>query len=96
MIANVTSTSAVPDATYGAPPPATPHPAVAPDSGAQSAPDPADLRLVIEDDQKAGCFVYKTIDWRTGEVIQQFPREELIKLREAINYAAGAVINTRV
>lgn len=96
MTANVTSTTAVPDATYSARPPAAPHPAVAPDPGAQSAPDPADLRLVIEDDQKAGCFVYKTIDWRTGEVIQQLPREELIKLREAVNYAAGDVISTSV
>jgi len=31
--------------------------------------DPADLRLVIEDDKQAGTFVYKTIDWRTGEVV---------------------------
>jgi len=94
MTANVTSTSAVPDPTYGSTPPTTPTAAAAPEPTQPSAPAPADLRLVIEDDQKAGCFVYKTIDWRTGEVVQQLPREELIKLREATSYAAGAVIST--
>jgi flagellar protein FlaG len=57
-------------------------------------PDPANLRLVIEDDHAAGCFVYKTVDWRTGEVVQQLPREELVKLREANAYLAGDVIRT--
>lgn len=94
MTANVTSTSAVPDPTYGSTPPTNSTAAAAPEPIQPSAPAPADLRLVIEDDQKAGCFVYKTIDWRTGEVVQQLPREELIKLREATNYAAGAVIST--
>jgi len=94
MTANVTSTSAVPDPTYGSTPP-TNSTAAAPEPTQPSAPAAADLRLVIEDDQKAGCFVYKTIDWRTGEVVQQLPREELIKLREASNYAAGAVISTK-
>ena len=54
------------------------------------------MRLVIEEDAKAGCFVYKTINWVTGEVVQQFPREQLIKLREADYYAAGSVIKTSV
>ena len=98
MTANVTST-AVPDPTYGSAPSATPNPpASAPASPSRRQPTAtpsADLRLVIEDDQKAGCFVYKTIDWRTGEVVQQLPREQLIKLREADDYAAGAVISTR-
>jgi flagellar protein FlaG len=57
-------------------------------------PDPADLRLVIEDDQAAGCFVYKTVDWRTGEVVQQIPREQLLKLREDRAYLSGDVIKT--
>jgi flagellar protein FlaG len=60
----------------------------------QAGPDPADLRLVIEDDQAAGCFVYKTVDWRTGEVVQQIPREQLLKLREDRAYLSGDVIKT--
>jgi flagellar protein FlaG len=99
MTANVTSINAVPDSTYGSSAPAgssgggAPAPAVVP--GQANQPTSADLRLVIEDDQKAGCFVYKTVDWRTGEVVQQIPREELVKLREATDYAAGSVISTK-
>ncbi len=75
-------------ATPTTPPPST---AVPP-----APPDPADLRLVIEDDQAAGCFVYKTVDWRTGEVVQQIPREQILKMREAPAYLAGDVIKTKV
>lgn len=98
MTANVTSTSSVPDPTYGSTPPAPSNssPPPAPTPGQPAAPDPADLRLVIEDDPKAGCFIYKTVDWRTGQVVQQIPREQLVKLREAENYAAGAVISRSV
>ena len=70
---------------------------VAPDTGAarkepvEMAPDAADLRLVIE--EGGGSYVYKTIDRRTGEVVSQFPREEILKLREEAAYEAGAVIS---
>jgi flagellar protein FlaG len=57
-------------------------------------PDPVDMRLVIEHDQASGSFVYKTINRLTGEVIQQFPRAEILKLRSELTYAAGAVIKT--
>lgn len=50
---------------------------------------------MIEDDQAAGCFVYKTIDWRTGEVVQQIPREQILKMREEPAYLAGDVIKTK-
>jgi flagellar protein FlaG len=46
---------------------------------------PSDLRLVIEEDQQAGTVVYKSVDWRTGEVVQQLPREQVLKLRENEN-----------
>jgi flagellar protein FlaG len=96
MTANVTSTSAVPDPTYGTATPATtnPNPSAASGDSQTNTPNPADLRLVIEDDPKAGCFVYKTIDWRTGQVVSQLPREQLVKMREAENYSAGDVIDT--
>ncbi len=54
-----------------------------------------DLRLVIEDRGPNGGFVYKTIDRRTGEVVQQLPREEVLRMHEAAGYEAGAVIATR-
>lgn len=57
--------------------------------------DPADLRLVIEEDQDTGSFVYKTLDRRTGEVVQQLPSEEVLRLKRGDNYEAGSVIKTK-
>jgi flagellar protein FlaG len=90
QIVNTAAVAAsLPDAATATPLlPPTPPPAPASDA--------ADLRLVIEDDQAAGCFVYKTVDWRTGEVVQQYPREQILKMREAPAYLAGDVIKTAV
>jgi len=97
MTTNVANAAAVPDPSLGAAPTAAAQSsAPPPDAAATVEPQSPDLRLVIEEDQKAGCFVYKTINWRTGEVVQQLPREQLIKLREADYYAAGSVIKTSV
>ena len=65
-----------------APPPESPH-------------QNADLRLVIEEDQQSGTFIYKTLDRRTGEVVKQFPREEVVRLKEAPGYVPGDVIDSR-
>ena len=69
------------------------------DSSQAKAPTPqvnsADLRLVIEDDKAAGCFVYKVINRTTGEVVQQAPQEQIVKLRESDGYLAGDVIKAQ-
>jgi flagellar protein FlaG len=77
-------------------------PAPGPSAGAGGAQAPAapvdtssDLRLVIEDDKAAGSYVYKTIDPRTGKVISQIPREELLRMRETPDYTPGSVFNAR-
>ena len=54
-----------------------------------------DYRLVIEQDGKSGGFVYKTLDRATGEVVSQFPREEVLKLRNSPGYVAGQLIQTK-
>jgi flagellar protein FlaG len=54
-------------------------------------PQPGDLRLVIEQDDDSGEYVYKTVDRRTGETLQQFPREQILKLRHEVTYASGDV-----
>jgi len=54
-------------------------------------PQPGDLRLVIEQDDDSGEYVYKTVDRRTGETLQQFPREQILKLRQEATYASGDV-----
>lgn len=57
--------------------------------------DTPNLRLVIEEDRSSGSYIYKTVDVRTGNVVQQVPREEVLRLREAAGYQPGAVIDAR-
>ena len=54
----------------------------------------ADLRLVIEEDQSSGTFVYKTLDRRTGEIVRQFPREQVVRLKDTADYTPGDVIDS--
>lgn len=61
------------------------------DKPVDKGPQPGDLRLVIEQDGDTGDYVYKTVDRRTGETLQQFPREEILKLRLATRYVSGDV-----
>ena len=56
--------------------------------------DQSQFRLIIEEDQASGAFVYKTLDRNTGEVVLQFPREEMLKLKDRAAYKAGTVIRT--
>jgi flagellar protein FlaG len=51
-------------------------------------------RLVIEEGPKTGTFIYKTLDSETGEVLRQYPREQLLKMSEDGRYSAGALIDT--
>ena len=90
----VAAFAATPDPTFGQKPPAAP-PAKGPAPAAPPGSDPADLRLVIEEDPASGSYVYKTVNRRTGEVIQQLPRAELLRMREETRYTAGAVIRTK-
>ncbi len=55
----------------------------------------ANARLVIEQDQASGAYVYKTLDRITGEVLRQFPREDVLKMLDHHRYVAGDVIKTR-
>ena len=48
---------------------------------------------MIEQDAGTGQYVYKTVDRRTGETLQQFPREQILKLREEMGYASGDVFD---
>ncbi|MGV8953264.1 MAG: flagellar protein FlaG [Cypionkella sp.] len=51
-------------------------------------------RLVIEEGPQAGSFIYKTLDRMTGEVVRQFPREQVVKMMQSGQYDAGSVIDT--
>lgn len=52
------------------------------------------LRLTIDRDSN-GHWIYKAVDRITGEVIKQFPREELLKMKRGANYKPGDVIKTQ-
>lgn len=56
-------------------------------------PQPGDLRLVIEQDPTTGTFVYKTVDRRTGDILQQFPREDVLRFKQAEHYDPGEVFD---
>jgi len=88
--------AATPDPTYGRPGPSPGHaPGAAGEVQPGLASEEDDLRLVIEEDQASGTFVYKTVNRRTGEVVQQLPQEEVLRLRDAAAYHAGEVIRTK-
>lgn len=53
----------------------------------------ARYRLIIEEGPGSG-FVYKTLDRVTGEVVSQYPREEVLKLKQDPAYDPGRVIDT--
>ena len=56
--------------------------------------DQPDLRLIIEESEEAaGGLVYIIVDRRTGKVISRLSREEVLRLREKSNYAAGSVFD---
>ena len=55
--------------------------------------DQPDLRLIIEESEEAGGFVYTIVDRRTGKIVSRLSREELLRLREKSTYAAGAVFD---
>jgi flagellar protein FlaG len=91
----VAAFAATPDPTFGQKPaPQRPSPGTAADRIAQSQ-DPADMRLVIEEDKASGSYVYKTVNRLTGEVVQQLPREQVLQLKEQVDYVAGNVVRTK-
>ena len=54
-----------------------------------------DIRLIIEEDERSGSFIYKTLDRVTGEVVKQLPREQVVDLMRTSDYSAGAVFDTK-
>lgn len=58
--------------------------------------DPADLRLIIEPDPGTGGYIYKTIDRRTGAVVLQLPREDVVRMQASQDYRTGAVVKAKV
>ena len=91
----VAAFAATPDPTFGQKP-VPQRPASGPSadqiSGGQ---EQADMRLVIEEDKASGSYVYKTVNRLTGEVVQQLPREQVLQLRDQMDYVAGHVVRAK-
>jgi uncharacterized FlaG/YvyC family protein len=50
-------------------------------------------RLSIDHDAFVQAFVYKSVDNQTGEVIQQWPGEDALRLRRYLRQLAGLVVD---
>lgn len=95
MESKVATFAATPDPTFGqksAPPRAE---TASTAKRAAHSQDPVDMRLVIEEDKASNSYVYKTVNRLTGEVIQQLPRDTVLKFREQLDYVSGDVVRTK-
>ena len=91
----VAAFAATPDPTFGQKPTPASRPTGTTAERAAQGQDPADMRLVIEEDKASGSYVYKTVNRLTGEVVQQLPREQVLQLKEQVDYVAGHVVRTK-
>ena len=55
---------------------------------------PGDSKLQVEQDKNTGTFIYRSLDPHTGEILRQWPPEELVKLREYLKDMEGLLVNT--
>lgn len=57
---------------------------------------PANTRLQITQDKDTGTFIYRSVNPDTGEVVTQWPSEQIVKLRESLRELEGLLLDTRV
>jgi flagellar protein FlaG len=57
---------------------------------------PTNSRLQIVQDKETGEYIYRSIDPSTGEVIRQWPPEQLLALREDLRTMEGLLIDKQV
>lgn len=55
--------------------------------------NPVETRLSIEQDKDSGRFVYRIISRETGEVLRQFPGEDVLRIARNLARGVGRVIN---
>ncbi|GIX16679.1 MAG: hypothetical protein KatS3mg119_0865 [Rhodothalassiaceae bacterium] len=56
--------------------------------------DFASRRLSIAQDEATGRFVYRVIDVNTGEVLRQYPPDEILRIVAQIREAEGLVLDS--
>lgn len=55
-----------------------------------------DTSLKIDLDELSGRFIYQSVDNESGEVIRQFPPEELLRLLSIVRDAEGLAVDEQV
>jgi uncharacterized FlaG/YvyC family protein len=54
---------------------------------------PSNSKLQIEQDKSTGTFIYRSVDPDTGEIIQQWPPEKLLELRDFLKEMEGVLVD---
>ena len=57
---------------------------------------PSNSKLQIEKDEETGTFIYRSVDPETGEILRQWPSEQLLKLREHLSEMEGMLFDKEV
>jgi uncharacterized FlaG/YvyC family protein len=57
---------------------------------------PSNSKLQIDQDKETGTFIYRSVNPDTGEVIQQWPPEQLLKLRDYLHEMEGMLVDKKV
>jgi hypothetical protein len=95
MQSKVAPFAASPDSTYGQRGPSSAQELVGAQGAAGELAEDADQRLVIQEDPLTGLTVYRRVDRRTGQVVAEFSRDTVLKMKDDAEYVAGEVIRTR-
>lgn len=62
----------------------------------QAIPSASNARLQVEVDPDTRAFVYKTVDNKTGDVIRQWPTEQILGLFKVMRELAGLTVDNFV
>jgi uncharacterized FlaG/YvyC family protein len=54
---------------------------------------PPNSKLQIEQDKDTGTFIYRSINPDTGEIIKQWPPEQLLKMKEHLREMEGLFVD---
>ena len=57
--------------------------------------EPANSRLRVELDEGSGRFIYKSVDAETGEVIRQYPPEQVLRRLAFYRELQGLTVNEK-
>jgi flagellar protein FlaG len=93
MQSKVAPFAATPDSTYGQHPAPHAHEILV-EAAEGGAAEEAEARLVIEEDVSTGAVIYRRVDRRTGQVVAEFSRDDVLKMMQDAHYVAGEVIRT--